>query len=114
MRSGYQRFFSCRYYLRRHYASFSAALMDCYFIFNYIRIFGMEEQAICLHALLLERYHGKEHPIGALKTLSVSTSETLHQVLQKFQRGCKHMIIATSQTGEHVQIDENELYTLTS
>ncbi|MGG2086236.1 M50 family metallopeptidase [Priestia aryabhattai] len=58
---------------------------------------------------LLERYHGKEHPIGALKTLSVSTSETIHQVLQKFQRGCKHMIIATSQTGEHVQIDENEL-----
>ena len=102
-------FFSYRYYLRRHYASFSAALMDCYFIFNYIRIFGMEEQAICLHALFVGEVSWKRASNWSFKTLSVSTSETLHQVLQKFQRGCKHMIIATSQTGEHVQIDENEL-----
>ncbi|MFS3928552.1 M50 family metallopeptidase [Priestia flexa] len=57
---------------------------------------------------LLERYHGKERAIATLQPVNASANEQIYDVLKKFKRGCKHMIVFQA-NGEALRIDENEL-----
>lgn len=58
---------------------------------------------------LLERYYGKKLEFKELKPLHVSEEETVIDVLEQFQRGCKHLIVIEKDGQESEQLDENEL-----
>lgn len=58
---------------------------------------------------LLERYYGKKIDFQVLKQIHVSEDESILQVLQRFQRGYKHLIIIEKEDNESVQLDENEI-----
>ncbi len=58
---------------------------------------------------LLERYNGKEREIKNLKPLTVTHEEKIHHILQRFQRGYKHVIIIQNDHREQQQVDENEV-----
>ncbi|MFB9989173.1 M50 family metallopeptidase [Bacillus benzoevorans] len=58
---------------------------------------------------LLERYYGKKIDFQVLKQIHVSEDESILRVLQKFQRGYKHLIIIEKDDNESVQLDENEI-----
>lgn len=58
---------------------------------------------------LLERHYGKNSEFRTLKPLVVNEEDTIIQVLQKFQRGCKHSIIVEKKDKEKMSLDENEL-----
>lgn len=58
---------------------------------------------------LLERYYGKKDGPHLLVPLKVDEEELLIQVLERFQRGCKHPIIIGSIDTEKRMLDENEL-----
>lgn len=58
---------------------------------------------------LLERYYGKKIDFQVLKQIRVSEDESILRVLQKFQRGYKHLIIIETDGNESFQLDENEL-----
>jgi stage IV sporulation protein FB len=58
---------------------------------------------------LLERYYGKKADLGQLKPIQANEQDLLIDVLEKFQRGCKHPIIIESNGKEKGMLDENEL-----
>jgi stage IV sporulation protein FB len=58
---------------------------------------------------LLERYYGKKSDLHALKPIQANDQDLLIDVLEKFQRGCKHPIIIESEGKEKGILDENEL-----
>ncbi|WP_462412370.1 M50 family metallopeptidase [Neobacillus sp. Marseille-QA0830] len=58
---------------------------------------------------LLERYYGKKSNPHALKPILASEQDLLIEVLEKFQRGCKHPIIIHAGDREKHTLDENEL-----
>ena len=58
---------------------------------------------------LLERYYGKKSDLHALKPIQANEHDLLIDVLEKFQRGCKHPIIIESDGKEKGFLDENEL-----
>lgn len=58
---------------------------------------------------LLERYYGKYNDLRALKPIKVQEEDMVVQVLERFQRGCKHPIIVEKNGREKATIDENEL-----
>ncbi len=58
---------------------------------------------------LLERYYGKKSDLQTLKPIQVNEKDLLIDVLEKFQRGCKHPIIIESEGKEKGMLDENEL-----
>ncbi|MEH7106620.1 M50 family metallopeptidase [Bacillus sp. JJ1764] len=58
---------------------------------------------------LLERYYGKTPDLGGLKPIQANEQELLIDVLEKFQRGCKHPIIVESEGREKGTLDENEV-----
>lgn len=58
---------------------------------------------------LLERYYGKKSDLQALKPIQANEQDLLIDVLEKFQRGCKHPIIVESNGKEKGMLDENEL-----
>lgn len=58
---------------------------------------------------LMERYYGKKDGPHLLVPLKVDGEELLIQVLERFQRGCKHPIIIDSVDNEERMLDENEL-----
>lgn len=58
---------------------------------------------------LLERYYGKKIDFQVLKQIHVSEDESILHVLQKFQRGYKHLIIIEKEDNESAQLDENEI-----
>jgi stage IV sporulation protein FB len=58
---------------------------------------------------LLERYYGKKIDFQVLKQIHVSEDESILKVLQKFQRGYKHLIIIEKDDNESAQLDENEI-----
>ena len=58
---------------------------------------------------LLERYYGKKNEFEVLKRIHVSEDESILRVLERFQRGYKHLIIIEKEDHESVQLDENEL-----
>jgi stage IV sporulation protein FB len=58
---------------------------------------------------LLERYYGKKTEFQVLKRIHVSEDESILRVLQRFQRGYKHLIIIENEENETFQLDENEI-----
>jgi stage IV sporulation protein FB len=58
---------------------------------------------------LLERYYGKKDDLHALVPIQANDQDLLIDVLEKFQRGCKHPIIVESNGKEKGMLDENEL-----
>lgn len=58
---------------------------------------------------LMERHYGKQADFMQLKPISVTENEMVGQVLEKFQRGCKHPIIIKKLNGNETMMDENEL-----
>jgi stage IV sporulation protein FB len=58
---------------------------------------------------LLDRYYSKERNISQLKPLSAAIGDPIQHVLERFQRGCKHVIIVRNKDNEQIQLDENEL-----
>ncbi|MBN8200706.1 MULTISPECIES: M50 family metallopeptidase [Bacillaceae] len=58
---------------------------------------------------LLERYYGKHSDFRTLKPIVVREEELVIDVLERFQRGCKHPIIVEKDGKEKGALDENEL-----
>ncbi len=58
---------------------------------------------------LLERHYGKKSSLQQLKPIQADEQELLIDVLEKFQRGCKHPIIVETEGREKGRLDENEL-----
>jgi stage IV sporulation protein FB len=58
---------------------------------------------------LLERYYGKKSSLRSLKPIQADEQDLLIDVLEKFQRGCKHPIIVEAGGKEKGMLDENEL-----
>jgi stage IV sporulation protein FB len=58
---------------------------------------------------LLERYYGKKEGLYFLKPLRVNEEELLIQVLERFQRGCKHPIVIEGRGTDKAMLDENEI-----
>jgi stage IV sporulation protein FB len=58
---------------------------------------------------LMERHYGKQLDLRELKPINATENEMVGQVLEKFQRGCKHPIIVKQQNGKEMVMDENEL-----
>lgn len=58
---------------------------------------------------LLERYYGKKSNLSTLKPIQANEQDSLIEVLEKFQRGCKHPIIVEAGGKEKGMLDENEL-----
>lgn len=58
---------------------------------------------------LMERHYGKQIDLRELKPINAAENEMVGQVLEKFQRGCKHPIIVKQQNGKEMVMDENEL-----
>ena len=58
---------------------------------------------------LMERHYGKQADFRQLKPLHIAENATVGQVLEKFQRGCKHPIIVKKSNGNEMHLDENEL-----
>jgi stage IV sporulation protein FB len=58
---------------------------------------------------LLERYYGKIDGPHLLVPIKAAEEEMLIQVLQRFQRGCKHPIIIEGLDNEKRTLDENEV-----
>lgn len=58
---------------------------------------------------LMERHYGKQSELRQLKPIHIQENATIGQVLEKFQRGCKHPIIVQNNMGSETHLDENEL-----
>jgi stage IV sporulation protein FB len=58
---------------------------------------------------LLERYYGKVDGPHNLVPIKADEEDMIIQVLQRFQRGCKHPIIIESIDNEERMLDENEV-----
>lgn len=58
---------------------------------------------------LLERYYGNNHDLRKLQPIVAKEDEYIVDILEKFQRGCKHPIIIESDGKEKTSLDENEL-----
>ncbi|MDP4084566.1 MAG: M50 family metallopeptidase [Bacillota bacterium] len=58
---------------------------------------------------LLERYYGKNEGLYFLKPINVNEEDMIIEVLEKFQRGCKHPIIINGEGNERGTLDENEV-----
>ena len=50
---------------------------------------------------LLERYYGKKSEFEVLKSIHVSEDESILRVLQRFQRGYKHLIVIEKEDNEY-------------
>ncbi|WP_042354923.1 M50 family metallopeptidase [Bacillus rubiinfantis] len=58
---------------------------------------------------LLERYYGKKSVLDELVPIHANEHDYLIDVLEKFQRGCKHPIVIKTKENEKTTLDENEL-----
>lgn len=58
---------------------------------------------------LLERYYGKKDGPHLLVPIKAEEEDMLIQVLQRFQRGCKHPIVIEGSDREKRTLDENEI-----
>ena len=58
---------------------------------------------------LLERHYGKQSGFNELHPIDASGDDFLHEAMEKFRRGCKHLINVAGQKSELGQLDENEL-----
>jgi stage IV sporulation protein FB len=58
---------------------------------------------------LLERHYGRREGTYFLKPIKVNMEEPIIQVLERFQRGCKHPIVIEGNGNEKRMLDENEI-----
>ena len=58
---------------------------------------------------LLERHYGKQDDFQELKPIEASGDKFIHETMEKFKRGCKHLIHVTGPSGPMGHLDENEL-----
>lgn len=58
---------------------------------------------------LLERHYGRNSTLEMLKPIKVDQSEKIIEVLERFQRGCKHPVIVLKDGRESGALDENEI-----
>ena len=58
---------------------------------------------------LLERHYGRGGTPGELKPIRVDEDISIMQVLEQFQRGCKHPVIVMKDGRESGSLDENEI-----
>jgi stage IV sporulation protein FB len=58
---------------------------------------------------LLERYYGKKDGPHLLIPIKAAEEDRIIQVLQRFQRGCKHPIIIEGTDRDKTMLDENEI-----
>ncbi len=58
---------------------------------------------------LLERYYGKNPDFQSLLPLTVHKDDMVIDILERFQRGCKHPIVVEGDGSEIGTLDENEL-----
>ncbi|WP_079509902.1 M50 family metallopeptidase [Mesobacillus jeotgali] len=71
--------------------------------------FEWKQRRFTFMRFLMERHYGSKLDLRELKPISTSENEMVGQVLEKFQRGCKHPIIVKRQNGKEMIMDENEL-----
>ncbi|PLT30138.1 M50 family metallopeptidase [Peribacillus deserti] len=58
---------------------------------------------------LLERHYGRNERFQTLRPIHADVSESITDVLGRFQRGCKHPIIVSKEGKERGVLDENEI-----
>ncbi|WP_409297455.1 M50 family metallopeptidase [Peribacillus sp. SCS-26] len=58
---------------------------------------------------LLERHYGRNAGFKTLKPLHADVTETITDVLSRFQKGCKHPIVIVKEGKERGVLDENEI-----
>ncbi len=58
---------------------------------------------------LLERHYGRKSEVKQLDPLEVCDDQFLYEVMERFHRGCKHLIHVISEQTSIGKLDENEL-----
>ncbi len=71
--------------------------------------FEWKQKRYVFMRFLLERYYGKNYDLRKLQPIVTREDALIIEVLEKFQRGCKHPIIIKSGGREKGSLDENEL-----
>jgi stage IV sporulation protein FB len=71
--------------------------------------FEWKQRRFTFMRFLMERHYGNQLDLRDLKPINTSEDEMVGDVLEKFQRGCKHPIIVRRQNGKEMIMDENEL-----
>lgn len=58
---------------------------------------------------LLERHYGRKSEVGQLDPIEAKEDLLLYEVMEGFQRGCKHLVHVIGDGATFVKLDENEL-----
>ncbi len=82
-------------------------IIICFLAFSIF--FEWKQRRYAFLRFLMERYYGSVHDFRELKPISVHEDDGVMEVLQRFQRGCKHQVIVRSSEGTETRLDENEL-----
>ncbi|MBS4199806.1 M50 family metallopeptidase [Bacillus sp. FJAT-49732] len=68
-----------------------------------------KQQRYVFIRFLLERHYGKNITFSQLHPIDAKGEEYLHEVLEKFKRGCKHLIYVGENNRNLGKLDENEI-----
>jgi len=68
-----------------------------------------KQQRYVFMRFLLERHYGKNLSFSQLQAIDAKGEEYLHEVLEKFKRGCKHLIYVGGKNSNLGKLDENEI-----
>ncbi|MCR2820535.1 M50 family metallopeptidase [Lederbergia panacisoli] len=68
-----------------------------------------KQQRYVFMRFLLERHYGKNLSFSQLQAIDAKGEEYLHEVLDKFKRGCKHLIYVGGKNNSLGKLDENEI-----
>jgi len=68
-----------------------------------------KQQRYVFMRFLLERHYGKNLSFSQLQSIEAKGEEHLHEVLEKFKRGCKHLIYVGGKDSHLGKLDENEI-----
>ncbi|HJV16825.1 MAG TPA: M50 family metallopeptidase [Bacillales bacterium] len=82
-------------------------IIICYLFFSLYH--EWKQRRFVFMRFLLERHYGKNEGPYLLKPIKVNKEELLIDVLERFQRGCKHPILIEGNRNEKGMLDENEV-----
>ncbi|MCJ8006976.1 site-2 protease family protein [Lederbergia wuyishanensis] len=68
-----------------------------------------KQQRYVFMRFLLERHYGKTINFSQLQPIDARGEEYLHEVLERFKRGCKHLIYVEGKNSSQGKLDENEI-----
>ncbi|MBS4194820.1 site-2 protease family protein [Lederbergia citri] len=68
-----------------------------------------KQQGYVFMRFLLERHYGKNINFSQLQPIEARGEDYLHDVLEKFKRGCKHLIYVGGRNSSLGKLDENEI-----